>query len=468
VIVTNLHVIRGDIRVSIRLSNGDIYDDVSVVDVDERKDLVLLKIKAINLTPTILGDSEQVKVGDKVVLIGSPKGLDWTVSDGIISSLRDSGEGYRLFQTSAAASPGSSGGGMFNEYGELVGIVSAKVKEGENLNFAIPVNYVRGLFSTQSRMTLAELTARLPADSSTSSHSSGSASDSAGAKVDIAGMLKLLEASGLNYKKTGESSWSVSYKGDNLPVVVVNIWNADGYTVFASTVARKPRLTPEKMHEIMRANYAFNLAKAALDEDQDLIVLNEAETRLLDGAGLERIADMVASAADDVAGLLNGATARETMPELRMPANASRLGVLNLLQGHSAIRYDSSSWKAEAASEPGEHQYEHVSGDLWVKVITERLEIPQDSMEKIVLTNAQSVDPSAKVTRRGVRQVNGQRMLVLEIETTTKGIPFIIYSHNFSDKAGTLQIIAWTGKNLLNEYRSTVDSFVAGFEVRRE
>jgi S1-C subfamily serine protease len=75
VIVTNLHVIRGQTRVSIRLSNGDVYDDVSVVDVDERKDLVLLKIKAIDLSATILGDSEQVKVGDRVVLIGSPKEL---------------------------------------------------------------------------------------------------------------------------------------------------------------------------------------------------------------------------------------------------------------------------------------------------------------------------------------------------------------------------------------------------------
>ena len=126
VLVTNLHVIRGQTLVSVTLLNGDVYDDVTVVDIDERRDLVLLKIKAFNLTPATLGDSEQVQVGEKVVLIGPAQGLDLTVSEGVISASRDSGERYQLFQISAAASPGSSGGAMFNEYGELMGIVSFK------------------------------------------------------------------------------------------------------------------------------------------------------------------------------------------------------------------------------------------------------------------------------------------------------------------------------------------------------
>src|SRR6185503_20579639 len=96
-----------------------------------------------------------------VVLVGSPRGLDLTVSDGVISAVRET-DGHRLLQTSAAASPGSSGGGMFNELGELIGIVSQKLDGGDNLNFAIPVNYVRGLLSTQPRMTLAELAAKYP------------------------------------------------------------------------------------------------------------------------------------------------------------------------------------------------------------------------------------------------------------------------------------------------------------------
>ena len=163
VVVTNLHVIRGETQVSVKLSNGDVYDDLAVVDVDERKDLVLLKVKAFGLPAVPLGNSDQIAVGDRVILIGSPRGLDLTLSDGLISAVRDSGEGYRLIQTNAAASPGSSGGGMFNEFGELIGIVSAKVTNGENINFGVPVNYLRGILSTQTKMTLAELAARYPA-----------------------------------------------------------------------------------------------------------------------------------------------------------------------------------------------------------------------------------------------------------------------------------------------------------------
>ena len=106
VVVTNLHVIQGETEVELALHNGDIYDDVAVVDLDERRDLVLLKIKAFNVRYAAFGDSDEVEVGQDVVLVGSPQGLDSTVSEGVISAIRDSGNGYRMIQTSAPASPG--------------------------------------------------------------------------------------------------------------------------------------------------------------------------------------------------------------------------------------------------------------------------------------------------------------------------------------------------------------------------
>ena len=120
VLVTALHVVRGSTTASVKLPNGDVYDDISVVDVDERRDIVLLKIKAFGLIPAKLGNSESVQVGDLAVVAGSPQGLEQTVSSGIISAIRDFGEGFHLFQTDAAVSPGNSGGGLFNESGELV------------------------------------------------------------------------------------------------------------------------------------------------------------------------------------------------------------------------------------------------------------------------------------------------------------------------------------------------------------
>src|SRR4029079_3017158 len=82
VFVTNLHVVRGDTTGSVKLANGDVYDDVAVVEVDERKDLVLLKIKAFGLVPAVLGNSDQEQAGDRVILIGSPRGLAKSGSDG--------------------------------------------------------------------------------------------------------------------------------------------------------------------------------------------------------------------------------------------------------------------------------------------------------------------------------------------------------------------------------------------------
>ncbi len=162
VIATNLHVVRGDLTATVTLASHDAYDDVEVVAVDARKDLVLLKVKAFKLPTSALGDSDELLVGNTVYAIGAPQGLELTFSNGIVSGLRDSGEGYSVIQTSAAISTGSSGGGLFNSRGDLVGITTYKMKGGENLNFAVPVNYIRGMLATAPKMTLAELAVKHP------------------------------------------------------------------------------------------------------------------------------------------------------------------------------------------------------------------------------------------------------------------------------------------------------------------
>jgi hypothetical protein len=158
VIATNLHVIEGAARASILLASGDEYDDVEVVEFDQRRDLALLKIRGFNLPTATLGDSDGLAVGGKVYAIGAPKGLESTLSEGLISSVRDLGRGYRVLQTTAAVSPGSSGGGLFDDRGRLVGLTTFQRRDGQNLNFAVPINYLRGMLGSPSRMTLAQLT----------------------------------------------------------------------------------------------------------------------------------------------------------------------------------------------------------------------------------------------------------------------------------------------------------------------
>jgi serine protease Do len=145
-IVTNNHVIEGANKITVRLKNGETYD-AELMGRDSRTDLAVIRITAVDLQPAVYGDSDKLLVGETAVAIGNPLGsLGGTVTEGIISALdRDiviDGESMNLLQTTAAINPGNSGGGLFNAYGELIGIVNAKSSGSgiEGLGFAIPIN----------------------------------------------------------------------------------------------------------------------------------------------------------------------------------------------------------------------------------------------------------------------------------------------------------------------------------------
>ena len=148
-IVTNYHVVEGARQITVTLHDDSTYT-ATVVGSDQQSDIALLKIDATGLTPAVLGDSDSVQVGEVVIAVGNPMGtLGGTVTDGIVSDLnRDisvEGNEMTLMQTSAAISPGNSGGGLFNTNGELIGIVNAKYsdEDAEGLGFAIPVNTMK-------------------------------------------------------------------------------------------------------------------------------------------------------------------------------------------------------------------------------------------------------------------------------------------------------------------------------------
>jgi S1-C subfamily serine protease len=147
IIVTNNHVVAGATSMAVKYPSGEVYRSVYLLSADPVNDLAFLKIEAVDLPTIPLGNSNDVQVGEEVLLVGSPEGLEQTVSSGLISGIRIE-DGVRVLQTSAAASPGSSGGPLLNRRGEAVGVMSFKVVNGENLNFTIPINYVRGKLDT--------------------------------------------------------------------------------------------------------------------------------------------------------------------------------------------------------------------------------------------------------------------------------------------------------------------------------
>ena len=147
-IATSYHVIDGAKSVGVKTLAGDIYDDVFLIAKDERKDIALLKINGFDLKSLELGNSNVVSPGDKVIVLGNPLGserLQASVTDGIVSGVRDLDEGFKVIQISAPISPGNSGGPIFDEGGKVIGIAAFKLTRGENLNFAIPINYLRGM-----------------------------------------------------------------------------------------------------------------------------------------------------------------------------------------------------------------------------------------------------------------------------------------------------------------------------------
>ena len=147
-IATNYHVIQGANKVEVTLHNGESYT-ARIVGSDQANDIAVIKIDAKGLTTATIGDSSTVDVGDLAVAIGNPLGqLGGTATTGIISALDRTldveGTTLTLMQTDAAINGGNSGGGLFNNKGELIGIVESKASAVgvEGLAFALPINTV--------------------------------------------------------------------------------------------------------------------------------------------------------------------------------------------------------------------------------------------------------------------------------------------------------------------------------------
>jgi len=147
-VLTNNHVVEGAKEVTVTLADKKEYQ-AKVVGRDPKTDLAVLKVKADKSFPAAtLGDSDQLQVGEWVVAIGNPFGLNNTVTCGIVSAkgrVIGAGPYDDFIQTDASINPGNSGGALLNMKGELVGINTAIIPQGQGIGFAIPVNTAKPL-----------------------------------------------------------------------------------------------------------------------------------------------------------------------------------------------------------------------------------------------------------------------------------------------------------------------------------
>ena len=139
-LITNYHVVeRGTIAVA-KAGNGGLFPVEGVLASDPKNDLAVLKIAGKGLPFLTLSTSNNIEVGARIAIIGSPLGLEGSMSEGIVSAIRDPIEGIRLIQVTAAISPGSSGSPVLDAKGHIIGIASASLQGGQALNFAVPAD----------------------------------------------------------------------------------------------------------------------------------------------------------------------------------------------------------------------------------------------------------------------------------------------------------------------------------------
>jgi len=157
VILTALHSVRGALEVQVRLANGDVFDRVDLLGVDERRDIAALKISAGALPALTAGNNATLVSGDPVYAVTNSGGLAWSATEGILSAVRPAdeipgaGAGFRLLQFTAPVAPGSSGGALVDRTGSLIGIITSG--KG-NAAFAVPIESVLGLPDSGHRITL--------------------------------------------------------------------------------------------------------------------------------------------------------------------------------------------------------------------------------------------------------------------------------------------------------------------------
>jgi len=149
-IFTNNHVVEKADKILVKVSDDKEYE-AKIIGTDAKTDIALIKIKPINSLPVVeIGDSDKVKVGEWVIAIGNPFGLEQTVTAGIVSAkgrVIGAGPYDNFIQTDASINPGNSGGPLFSMDGRVIGINTAIVAQGQGIGFAIPINMAKSILA---------------------------------------------------------------------------------------------------------------------------------------------------------------------------------------------------------------------------------------------------------------------------------------------------------------------------------
>lgn len=149
-IATCFHVVAGASTILVKTLDGQVHSVDAIVGYDPRSDVAVLAVDGVALPAIPFADSSAVSPGEPVTVVGHPKALESTVSTGVVSAIRRSPSGWGLLQVTAPISPGSSGGPVLNEQGEVIGVTRFYLADGQALNFATPASELQRLLAADA------------------------------------------------------------------------------------------------------------------------------------------------------------------------------------------------------------------------------------------------------------------------------------------------------------------------------
>ncbi|MGD0548080.1 MAG: S1C family serine protease, partial [Terracidiphilus sp.] len=167
-LLTSYHLIKNAYAVQVRFNSGEVFDQVKLLGIDERRDIAAIRITASGLAVLPIAPAASANPGDAVLSIFHPLAQPWSTSTGILSAYRlaneipGAGTGFRVLQFTAPASPGASGGVLIDAQGRALGLITGSLDGGQSLNFAVPIENVAGLADSPPVKTFANGSQLLP------------------------------------------------------------------------------------------------------------------------------------------------------------------------------------------------------------------------------------------------------------------------------------------------------------------
>ncbi|MEE2687772.1 MAG: trypsin-like peptidase domain-containing protein [Chloroflexota bacterium] len=458
IVITNYHVIEDNLDLEVILPNGDSYSPNGVIAFDVEKDIALLKIAGFDLPSVDFGNSNSVTIGDDVLVTGAPQGMEQTLSRGIVSAIRDSGEGFTLFQTDAAISEGSSGGGMFSPEGVLIGVTVSSLTEGQNLNFVVPINYVRGLMGEEIAFTMDEFNALSP------SIAASNLSNYSDSYDFLESYIAHLED---EYGDDGftkiEDAWFLF--GDEYTVYFQPLGDSS-FMIGSMLDYNSADFSRDSLSRLLSASYAANFAKVGFDADGDVEVLSEisADNASFDSTSI--VLNNIIELTDEAIEIAESNSRSDFSRSLNDTVNDNLVANRSYLNDTFEIFFDDSAWEqVESRTEAGGSYTSFASqtaAGVYMQIIEEPgLDVGYENLQVILELSA----PDLEFVETGNLNVRGNSIWNGIANAEVDGIDFVFNILAYTGPGGTIQIQGWSFPSQAEVLREIINKTAQSVQI---